>query len=214
MMPGGGAATTETKWRHTSFPQMDLECQDLQEYCRLLEKEVEGAREEARAFAVQNDDLQDALQAAHSELEQERVQVSARTGNAIATGVAPSARACESAEDNLSRCLYCASVPPTCPLTHADPWAELEAGGIDEAAPHAISTARYDKWAGLSSRVCMDGCAVTSRPVCEQLPRASGVWHGCALRLQSWTKASQKCRQRCRAHRKTNDVTHAMQSCL
>jgi predicted nucleic acid-binding Zn-ribbon protein len=79
MMPGGGAATNGTRWRHTSFPQMDLECQDLQEYCRLLEDELERAREEARAVAAQRDGLQDALQEAHRELEQERVQVGAQS---------------------------------------------------------------------------------------------------------------------------------------
>ena len=77
-MHGQGGVSEITRWRHTSFPQMDLECQDLQEYCRLLEQEVEGARKEARAVAAQKDSLQDLLQEAHRELEQERVQVRER----------------------------------------------------------------------------------------------------------------------------------------
>ena len=70
--PGG----TETQWRHESFSQMDQECRDLQEYCNLLEKEVDEARREeheARAVAAHKDAL---LTEVQRELDAERVQVS------------------------------------------------------------------------------------------------------------------------------------------
>lgn len=54
---------------------MDQECRDLQEYCHLLEKEVDETRrevQEARAVAAHKDAL---LTEVQRELDAERVQV-------------------------------------------------------------------------------------------------------------------------------------------
>jgi chromosome segregation ATPase len=72
---GSNAVAAATQWRHESFEQMDQECRDLQEYCNLLEKEVDEARREvheARAVAAHKDAL---LTEVQRELDTERVQV-------------------------------------------------------------------------------------------------------------------------------------------